>query len=54
MKIKDFKLLLNSTDEEIKLLVNTGNDVVEIDSFELNFKEGLMIINTKTTFNNKI
>lgn len=49
MTNKDFKLLLNSTNEDIKLMIKTENGIKEIDTFELNYKEGYMILNPKTT-----
>lgn len=50
MNVTDFKLLLNSIDDEdFNLYINTDNGMVKVDSFRLNFKEGYLVLNTNNT-----
>ena len=47
MTAKDFKLIITSLDEEFKLYVKSEKGLVEVKNFELNIKDGYMVLNPK-------
>ena len=45
MKAKDFKVIINHIEDDFKLYINTENGLIEVKNFELNIKEGYLILN---------
>lgn len=45
MKAKDFKVIINHIEDDFKLYINTENGLVEVKNFELNIKDGYLVLN---------
>lgn len=45
MKAKDFKVIINHIEDDFKLYINTENGLIEVKNFELNIKEGYLVLN---------
>ena len=45
MKAKDFKVIIEHISDDFKLYINTGDGIVEVNNFELNIKDGYLVLN---------
>lgn len=45
MKAKDFKVIINHIEDDFKLYINTENGLIEVNNFELNIKDGYLVLN---------
>ena len=45
MKAKDFKVIINHIEDDFKLYINTKNGLIEVKNFELNIKDGYLVLN---------
>lgn len=45
MKAKDFKVIINHIEDDFKLYINTENGLIEVKNFELNVKDGYLVLN---------
>lgn len=45
MKAKDFKVIINHIEDDFKLYINTENGLIEVKNFELNIKDGYLVLN---------